>query len=82
MNKDDELLQEHATKSAHLVPDHIWKLTQHYHDLLELKRHWESAGTTCPPAFNKELQRAHEALLSTLEEEWGQGGVYHKPGVV
>lgn len=75
----DELIRQHSHKAAKAIPDHIWKLTQHYHDLFELKKHWEMNGTVCPPAFSKELQRAHDLLIATLDEEWGQGGAYHVP---
>lgn len=75
----DELVREQSHKAAKLVPDHIWKLTQHYHDLLELKRHWEASGVTSPPAFIRELERAHKRLIEVLDEEWGQGGQYHIP---
>lgn len=74
----DDLINQQAQKAARVVPDHIWKLTQHYHDFFEIKKHWEANGIPCPPAFNKELQRAHDALLDALDAEWNQGGEYHK----
>ena len=74
----DELVKQQSHKAARLVPDHIWKLTQHYHDLLELKKHWESNGVPSPPHFLKELERADKAMAEALEEEWGQGGQYRK----
>lgn len=74
----EELVKKQTYKAATMIPDHIWKLTQHYHDLFELKKHWEMNGVPCPDSFTKELQRSHDLMLEALDEEWSQGGEYRK----
>jgi hypothetical protein len=67
-----------SVRSDKFIPDHIWKITMHYHDLIYIKSYWESIGQHAPPFVLEELQRVHDILPTLLEEEQGQGGAYHK----
>jgi hypothetical protein len=67
-----------STRSEKYIPDHIWKITMHYHDLIYIKSYWESIGQPPPEFVLEELQRVHDILPDLLDEEKGQGGAYHK----
>jgi hypothetical protein len=60
------------------VPDHIWRVTMHYHDLIYIKYYWESIGQAAPSSFIEELERTHKRLMDRLDEERGQGGAFDK----
>ena len=67
-----------AEKASVDVPEHIWRVTMHYHDLIYIKYYWESIGQPAPPEFMKELERTHKRLMVRLEEENNQGGAFDK----
>src|SRR5260370_42571687 len=56
------------------VPEGVYRLTLHYHNLIYIKNYWESIGQQLDPSLNMEIQRAHAELLLELESERGQGG--------
>lgn len=66
-------------KADKLVPEHIWRVTMHYHDLIYIKAFWESIGQVAPTSFTQELERTHQRLLEALDDERGQGGAFHEP---
>lgn len=66
-------------RSEREVPDHIWRITMHYHDLVHIKEYWERTGIKAPQPFIDELQRSHDRLMAVLEEENTQGGAFHNP---
>lgn len=66
-------------KAEREVPEHIWRVTMHYHDLVHIKEYWERTGIQAPRSFIEELKRSHDRLVSILDEETSQGGALHDP---
>jgi hypothetical protein len=61
-----------------LVPPNIMRLTQHLHNLIYIRYFYESIGQQPPPWVKGEMARAETSLLSQLDREHAQGGVFRK----
>jgi hypothetical protein len=61
-----------------LVPPNIMRLTQHLHNLIYIRYFYESIGQQPPQWIKGEMARAETSLLSQLDREHGQGGVFRK----
>lgn len=73
------MTRDHRHEANTEVPERIWRMTMHYHDLIYIKHYWESIGQQVPASFNEELARTDARLMELLEDERNQGGAYHKP---
>ena len=71
--------RDHRSEANLEVPERVWRMTMHYHDLIYIKNYWESIGQQIPASFAEELERTSARLFEILESERGQGGAYHKP---
>jgi len=60
------------------VPEHVWRLTMYYHDLLHIKWGYYEVGGVCPEHIITEINRVHERLEHIITEETNQGGTFHK----
>ena len=69
--------RDHRREADLEVPERVWRVTMHYHDLIYIKAYWESIGQQMPEAFNAELKRNHVRMIAILEDENSQGGAYH-----
>ena len=70
--------RDHDREANLEVPNRVWRVSMHYHDLIYIKAYWESIGQQCPASFNEELARTHTRLMAILEDERNQGGAYHE----
>lgn len=69
--------RDHRHEADLEVPERVWRVTMHYHDLIYIKAYWESIGQQMPEAFGAELKRNHDRMIAILEDENSQGGAYH-----
>lgn len=60
------------------VPEHLWRLTMYYHDLMHVKWGYEAVGATPPKHVLTEIDRVHVRLETIVEREHQQGGAFHK----
>jgi hypothetical protein len=73
--------RDHKMEADEVVPERIWRLTMHYHDLIYIKYYWESIGQQAPQTFLEEMERTNKRLHEYLEVERNQGGAYHEAGL-
>lgn len=70
--------RDHRREANFEVPERVWRVSMHYHDLIYIKAYWESIGQQVPDSFGRELKRTHERLMNILEDERNQGGAYYE----
>ena len=70
--------RDHRREADTEVPERIWRVSMHYHDLIYIKAYWESIGQQVPSSFGEELARTHNRLMAILDDERNQGGAYYK----